>query len=126
NIGVQTNLPQGRIANNYVIQDTVTYLRGAHTFRAGFDLLDQRSRQFAPINERGSLAYSAGGGYSAFANFVDDFGGSAPHPRAAHPGFRKPRHYPVLFPPGLFRQDPRPLSRAPSTAFGFPFPKLGN
>ena len=35
NIGIQTNLPQGRIANNYVIQDTLTYIRGNHTFRFG-------------------------------------------------------------------------------------------
>ena len=60
NIGIQTNLPQGRVANNYVIQDTVSYLRGAHTFRGGFDLLKQRSRQFAPINERGSLILQCG------------------------------------------------------------------
>jgi hypothetical protein len=42
----------------------------------GTELLQQRSRQFAPIVERGLLTYRSGGGFTDFANFVDDFGGS--------------------------------------------------
>jgi len=76
-LGVSANFPQGRVANNYVLQDTVTYARGRHNFRGGFDLLSQRSKQFAPIPLRGTLTYNASTGYSGFANFVDDFGGSA-------------------------------------------------
>src|SRR5215203_2156291 len=37
--GVATNLPQGRVANNYVFQDTVSHIRGNHTFRFGLDIL---------------------------------------------------------------------------------------
>ena len=47
-LGIATNLPQGRIANNHTIQDTVTYTVGTHSFRVGTDLLDQRSRQSPP------------------------------------------------------------------------------
>ena len=32
--------PQGRIANSFVLQDTVSYVRGRHTFRTGIDLLE--------------------------------------------------------------------------------------
>jgi hypothetical protein len=71
-----TNLPQGRVANNYVIQDTVTHLRGNHSFRFGLDLLQQRSRQFAPIVERGLLTFRSGGGFTALGNFIDNFAGS--------------------------------------------------
>lgn len=56
NGGVQTNIPQGRVANNYLFQDTVTHVRGNHTFRIGTEQVMQRSRQFAPIAERGLLA----------------------------------------------------------------------
>ena len=76
NIGIQTNL-QGRVANNYVIQDTISYLRGAHTFRGGFDLLKQRSRQFAPINERGSLIYNAGGNFTGWLTSLTTSGSGA-------------------------------------------------
>ncbi|HEY7184790.1 MAG TPA: TonB-dependent receptor, partial [Blastocatellia bacterium] len=102
NIGIQTNLPQGRIANNYVIQDTATYLRGSHTFRGGFDLLKQRSRQFAPINERGSLIYNAGGGFTGLANYIDDFSGSG---GSANRDFGSPAYYPELFRQAYFFQD---------------------
>jgi hypothetical protein len=126
NIGIQTNLPQGRIANNYVIQDTMTYVRGNHTFRAGFDLLDQRSRQFAPINERGSLAYSAGGGYSGFGNFVDDFGGSGPTTGSANRDFGSPRYYPFLFRQAYFGQDRWRASDALTLTLGLRYENFGN
>jgi hypothetical protein len=105
NVGIQTNIPQGRIANNYVVQDTMTYVRGNHTFRGGLDLLLQRSRQFAPFNQRGFLRYDASEGFSAFANFVDDFGGSGPGTGSANRDFGSPRYYPTLFRQAYFLQD---------------------
>ncbi len=101
-LGVATNLPQGRIANNYGLQDTVTWIRGSHSIRAGIDLLDQRSRQFAPIVERGSYSFLASTGYTAFANFVDDFGGSG---GATQRDFGSPAYYPKLFRQAYFVQD---------------------
>jgi hypothetical protein len=101
-IGVQTNLPQGRIANNYSLQDTMTYIRGAHSLRFGLDILVQRSRQFAPIRERGELSYQASTGFSGFANFVDDFGGSA---GSAARDFGSPAYYPELTRQAYFFQD---------------------
>jgi hypothetical protein len=106
NYGVNSIYPQGRIANNYVLQDTITYLQGSHTFRFGFDLLKQRSRQFAPISDRGLLSYGAssitgGPSFSAFANFVDDFGGSG----SAVRDFGNPAYYPELFRQAYFFQD---------------------
>jgi outer membrane receptor protein involved in Fe transport len=75
-IGASTTFPQGRIANNYVVQDTATYITGNHTLRGGVDFLRQISRQIAPFNPRGSATFLTGGGFSAFANFVDNVGGS--------------------------------------------------
>ena len=100
--GIQTNLPQGRVANNWVVQDTMTYLRGNHTFRFGFDILNQRSRQFAPIVERGLLTYRSSTGYTAFGNFIDDFGGSG---GGTQRDFGSPRYYPFLTRQAYFFQD---------------------
>ncbi len=75
-IGASPTFPQGRIANNYVVQDTATYITGNHTLRGGVDFLRQISRQIAPFTPRGSATFLTGGGFTAFANFVDDIGGS--------------------------------------------------
>jgi hypothetical protein len=123
NIGIQTNLPQGRVANNYVIQDTVSYLRGAHTFRGGFDLLKQRSRQFAPINERGSLIYNSGGGFTGLANFIDDFSGSG---GSANRDFGSPAYYPELFRQAYFFQDRWRVNEALTLTLGVRYENFGN
>ncbi|HYP07976.1 MAG TPA: TonB-dependent receptor [Bryobacteraceae bacterium] len=100
-IGVAATYPQGRIANNYVLQDTMSYVRGRHSIRFGFDLLNQRSKQAAPISERGILGYSATARHSAFANFVDDFGGNGNASR----DFGTPIYYPEYFRQQYFVQD---------------------
>ncbi len=74
--GVDATFPQGRIANNYQIQDTFTQIFGNHTMRLGIDYLRQISTQTAPANTRGSLTYAAGGNFTSLGNFVDDLGGS--------------------------------------------------
>lgn len=102
-IGLQTNLPQGRIANNYSLQDTISIVRGRHSFRTGFDLLDQRSRQVAPSLIRGSLTYAAVGTvFTGFANFVDDFGGSG---GGASRDFGSATYFPSLTRQAYFFQD---------------------
>lgn len=123
NIGIQTNLPQGRVANNYVIQNTTTYVRGNHTFRGGFDLLEQRSRQFAPINERGSLIYNAGGGFTGLANYIDNFSGSG---GSANRDFGSPRYYPELFRQAYFFQDRWRVNEALTLTLGVRYENFGN
>lgn len=101
-LGVQTNLPQGRIANNYSLQDTVSIVRGRHNFRTGLDILSQRSRQTAPSLIRGQITYAASSGFSGFANFVDDFGGSN---GGASRDFGNATYYPELVRQAYFFQD---------------------
>jgi outer membrane receptor protein involved in Fe transport len=74
--GASSNFPQGRIADNYQVQDTVTKIYGDHTIRFGVDYLRQIATQIAPANTRGSLLYAAGGSFTSLGNFVDNFGGS--------------------------------------------------
>jgi outer membrane receptor protein involved in Fe transport len=101
-LGASNTFPQGRIANNYTIQDTVTLLSGNHTFRTGVDLLRQISTQAAPFTPRGSLTYRASTGFSAFANFVDDFGGSS---GTASRDFGSAIYFPSLYRTAAFFQD---------------------
>lgn len=103
--GLEALFPQGRTANNYSLQNTMSYNRGAHMMRFGTDLLYQRSGQFAPAAFRGQLTYNAAGGFGGFANFVDDFGGSAQGGGNAVRDFGSARYYPNLFRQAYFFQD---------------------
>ena len=121
--GVATNLPQGRVANNYVIQDTLTHIRGNHTFRFGLDLLEQRSRQFAPIVERGLLTYRSGGGFTALGNYIDNFAGSG---GGTQRDFGSPRYYPFLFRQAYFVQDRWHVNDSTTLTLGLRYENFGN
>ncbi len=124
-LGSDAALPQGRKSDNYGIQDTVTVLRGAHTFRMGFDLLHQRSKQFAPITSRGALDYRDGGGYSYFANFLDDFGGSGPAAGSAIRDFGSPAYYPSMYRQAYFVQDRWKMTNAITLTLGLRYENFG-
>lgn len=74
-VGLPSIFPQGRLFNNYQIQDTLSYNAGNHTFRFGADPNIQRATQAIPFNSRGVLTFAGGGGFNAFGNFVDQFSG---------------------------------------------------
>jgi Carboxypeptidase regulatory-like domain/TonB-dependent Receptor Plug Domain len=75
-VGLDPTYPQGRFLNNYQFQDTVTHTRGDHTIRAGVDLVRQLSKELVPFNDRGTLTFSSGGGFTAFRNFIEGFSGT--------------------------------------------------
>jgi carboxypeptidase family protein len=83
NIGPDPTFPQGRIFNNYQFQDTVSHTIGNHTFRAGFDVMVQRAKQFIPINTRGTFAFTDSVDENdevvvpAFRNFLENFSGNS-------------------------------------------------
>ncbi|MGB8511080.1 MAG: hypothetical protein WCD76_22100, partial [Pyrinomonadaceae bacterium] len=124
-LGVASNLPQARIANNYVIQDTATYVHGDHTFRGGLELLQQRSKQSAPFRGRGELSFgnSAVGStsFSGFANFIDNFGGSG----SALRDFGSPVYYPALFRQAYFFQDRWRATEALTLTLGLRYEDFG-
>lgn len=101
-IGGATNIPQFRFANNWQYQDTMSYVRGTHTFRFGIDYLRQLARQRPPFNERGSLVYSQSNGVTPFANFLDDFGGSG---GSLNRQFGSSIYHPNLFRQSYFLED---------------------
>ncbi|MDQ3653235.1 MAG: carboxypeptidase regulatory-like domain-containing protein [Acidobacteriota bacterium] len=122
NLGIAVNLPQGRTANNYQIQDTATKIYGNHTFRGGFDFLRQIATQSAPFNERGSLNYSTSTGFSAFANFVDDFGGTS---GAVSRDFGSSLYFPSLYRTAVFFQDRWKATEALTLTLGLRYERFG-
>lgn len=102
--GLATNIPQFRYANNWQYSDTMTIVRGKHTFRFGGDFLRQLAKQHPPFNERGSFSYLASTAVAAtaFANFLDDFGGKG---GALNRQFGTSIYYPNLFRQSYFGQD---------------------
>ncbi|HXG91499.1 MAG TPA: carboxypeptidase regulatory-like domain-containing protein [Blastocatellia bacterium] len=100
--GIQTNIPQFRIANNYLFQETMSKVWSTHTFRFGGEYLRQVAEQHPPFNERGSFSFVAGGGFSAFANFIDNFSGFR---GTANINFGDPIYHPNLNRVSAFFQD---------------------
>jgi len=95
--GLPFAFPQGRLFNNYQMQDTLSYTGGNHTLRFGVDLNIQRSSQAIPFNSRGVLTFAGGGGFNAFGNFVDQFSGRAAGGAAIQFGS------PVIFPNAFYQ-----------------------
>lgn len=121
--GTSATFPQGRTANNYQVQDTVTHVLGNHTFRSGFEYLRQISTQIAPANIRGSLAYSAGGNYTALGNFVDNFGGAS---GAASRTFGSATYNPTLSRYAGFVQDRWKATEALTLTLGLRYENFGD
>jgi len=101
--GLGGALPQFRFANNWLLQETQSKLVGRHTFRYGFEFLLQSAKQLgAGFAGRGVLTYTTAPGYSAFANFLDDYSGPS---GAARRNFGNPVYYPDSFRQSYFFQD---------------------
>lgn len=80
-------VPQGRFHNTYQFQDAMSWSKGNHLLKFGFDYADIRVVDTIPFNWNGTESYGSSTGrtlaggtvipaYSGLANFVDDFGGS--------------------------------------------------
>lgn len=63
--------------DNFLFQETQTKLTGSHALRYGVELLRQLITQQRGANDLGSIQFrdAPAVGYSAFANFLDDFSG---------------------------------------------------
>lgn len=121
-VGIQTNIPQFRIANNYLIQETMSKVVNVHTFRFGGEYLRQIAQQRPPFNERGSFAFLAGGGFSALANFVDNFSGAS---GTAARNFGDPVYRPNLDRISMFFQDTWKTSETLTLTLGLRYENFG-
>jgi outer membrane receptor protein involved in Fe transport len=120
-VGTSATFPQGRIANNYQVQDTLTYVWGNHTIRGGVDYLRQISTQIAPANIRGSLTFGAGGGFTSLGNFIDNFGGNGNASRV----FGSATYNPALHRIASFVQDRWKASSSLTLTMGLRYEYFG-
>ncbi|MET0650281.1 MAG: carboxypeptidase regulatory-like domain-containing protein [Pyrinomonadaceae bacterium] len=120
-LGANQAFPQGRTANNYVVQDTATYVRGNHTFRGGVDFLRQISTQAAPFAPRGIFTYAASTGYNSLGNFVDNFGGGGNVQR----DFGSAIYFPALYRTAAFFQDRWKASNSLTLTLGLRYEYFG-
>lgn len=74
--GTPTGIPQGRFHNTYQYQDSVSWIKGNHSFKFGTDLARILVEDAIPFNSRGTISYAKATGFSGLANFIDDFSGS--------------------------------------------------
>ena len=120
--GMQPEFPQGRVANNWLYQDTMSKVKGTHTFRFGAEILRQLAKQSAPFNARGSFAILAGGGYTSLGNYIDNFSG----PRGtATIDFGSPIYFPNLFRQTYFFQDNWKVSQSLTLTMGLRYENFG-
>ncbi len=122
NFGTSQNFPQGRTADNYQIQDTVTKIIGNHTVRTGIDYLRQIATQTAPANIRGSLTFNAGGNFTSLGNFVDNFGGSN---GTASRTFGNATYHPTLHRFAAFAQDRWKITDNLTMSIGVRYERFG-
>ena len=127
--GAPSGYPQSRFHNTYQIQDSVSWVKGKHSVKAGFDLQIVQVRDQIPFNLYGSLSYQssigmvpASGGnparsvnYSGFANYIDDFGGSN---GLVSQNFGNPITRPMFYFQNYFAQDTWKISPELSVDFG--------
>jgi hypothetical protein len=73
--GVASDFIQARRTNNLLFQEAQGKLNGRHTFRYGAEFLKQVASQRPSAVYTGRIRYTDATGYSAFANFLDDFSG---------------------------------------------------
>jgi hypothetical protein len=101
--GIGNDHPQFLYANKWLLQETQSKLAGRQTFRYGFEFLGELAEQLgAGFAGRGVLRYTASPGYSAFANFLDDFSGPS---GTILRNFGSPVYYPDSFRQSYFFQD---------------------
>jgi hypothetical protein len=75
--GLASSNSQFHYGDNFLFQETQTKLSGRHAFRFGVEVLRQLITQQGAANTLGSISFTAANavGYSAFANFLDDYSG---------------------------------------------------
>jgi outer membrane receptor protein involved in Fe transport len=61
--------------NNFLFQETQTKLTGRHAFRYGVEFLRESVKQAFAGATLGNISFMPSAGYSAFANFLDDYSG---------------------------------------------------
>ena len=115
-------------ANDFILQETQTKLRGRHAFRYGVEFVRQLIQEQRAANDLGSISYtnspgsSISPGPSAFANFLDDFSGPSGMTTRV---FGAPEFYPNQFHQGYFFEDQWKPTRTLALTLGLRYENFG-
>jgi len=120
--GMQPAFPQGRVANNWLFQETLSKVVKTHTFRLGGEFLRQLAKQSAPFNSRGTFRFQASGGYTSFANYLDNYSGFS---GSALIDFGNPIYIPNLFRQTYFFQDNWKVTQNLTLTLGLRYENFG-
>jgi hypothetical protein len=120
--GIETNIPQFRIADNYLLQETMSKVYKSHTFRFGGEYLRQIAQQRPPFVERGVFNFQASGGFTGFANYIDNLSGFR---STANKNFGDPVYRPNLNRTSLFFQDTWKVSQELTLTLGLRYEDFG-
>ena len=113
---------QFHYGNNFLFQETQTKLTGRHALRYGVEFLQQTITQARGFNDLGTVAFTNAVGYSAFANFLDDFSGpSAANNRV----FGAPVLHPNQIHQSYFFQDNWKVTPTLSLTMGLRYENFG-
>jgi outer membrane receptor protein involved in Fe transport len=77
-IGIDNAYPQERAHKTYQVQEAVSYASGRHALKGGIDVTHLVVHDGLPLNQRGTIEYNFGGGFSSLGNFIDDTTGQNP------------------------------------------------
>jgi hypothetical protein len=120
--GIETNIPQFRMADNYLFQETMSKVYKTHTFRFGGEYLRQIAQQRPPFVDRGVFNFVASGGFSGFANYIDNFSGFR---ATANKNFGDPVYRPNLDRTSLFIQDTWKINQDLTLTLGVRYENFG-
>ena len=128
---ISSSFPQGRVANTFQYEDSVTWVKGHHAYKAGGEIIRQLATQVAPFNGRGTIAYnnitaaqsSNNRAIAAVANFIDDYAGFSTAP--VNKLFGSGRYYPNLFTWSLFAQDTFKMTQDLTLVYGVRYENFG-
>lgn len=103
-LGTESGFPQGRSHRTLQLQDGFTITKGSHTMKMGADVARIWVTDQIPINSRGTLTFTSGGGYTALGNFLDNYTGTG-GVAVADIQIGNPTVKPTLLQSGYYFQD---------------------
>jgi outer membrane receptor protein involved in Fe transport len=122
--GVASQNAEFHYGNNFLFQETQTKLSGRHAFRYGVEVLRQLVTEQRTANDLGSIPFNNANavGYSAFANFLDDFSGPS---ATATRVFGAKVFYPDQLHQSYFFQDTWKVTPALALTLGLRYDNFG-
>lgn len=122
--GIPSSVPQGRFQNTYQLEDALSWTKGQHNMKFGFDIEDQRIRDAIPFEFYGSVDYgeTTAGDYTGLGNFIDDFGGNSTN---ATIQFGNPTARPIIWVQNYFAEDSWKIAHNFNLDFGLRYEYYG-